>query len=156
MAEPIVISGAASGDLEPMPIKPAWILRGDPAAKGKLLATAADKLAYIMVWECTPGEFEWHYNVEEETIYLLEGEVFISADGAPEKRVGPGDIVVFPPGTSTVWRITRPVRKIAVLRKHMPLPLGLATRAWNKLMRKVAALSPRPAASARAGGLLPS
>ena len=156
MAETVVIPGATFDDLEPMPINPVWILRGGPVARGRLLTDTPDKLAYIMAWECTPGEFEWHYAVEEETVYFLDGEVFISIDGAPERRLGAGDLVVFTPGSSTVWRVSRTVRKIAILRKHMPLPLGLATRAWNKLLRRAAAFSSRAGTPQPGGSLVRS
>jgi len=156
MAETIVIPGAAFDDLEPMPIDPARIRRGNPVARGRLLTDTPDRLAYIMAWECMPGEFAWHYAIEEETVYFLDGEVFVSIDGAPERRLGAGDLVVFTRGSSTVWRITHTVRKIAILRKHTPFPLGLATRAWNKLRRRAAAFSSHAGTAQPSGSLVRS
>jgi len=148
MAEPIVISGGSFDNLEAMPIAPDWIRRGDPVARGKLLVTTPDRLSYIMSWECTPGEFEWHFRLAEGTAWFVEGEAFIGIGGTAERRVGAGDIIVFAAGSSAVWRITRPVRKIAVLRKRLPRPMGLAVRAWNKMLRGAQIVPMQPAGDA--------
>ena len=85
-----------------------------------------------MVWECTAGRFNWHYS-EDETVVIISGEVFITSDKGEERRLGQGDMGFFPAGSSCTWRINDRVKKVAVLRKDMPLALGFGVRVWNKL-----------------------
>jgi hypothetical protein len=40
----------------------------------------------------------------------------------------------FPAGSSSLWRVPSEVRKLAVCRHTLPQPLGLALRAWRKLL----------------------
>lgn len=135
MSSSIVIAAAASSDLEPAPISPGWILSGTPEARSKLLATSHDGASCVMVWECTSGRFNWHYS-EDETAVVISGEVFITTEKG-ERRLGQGDMAFFPAGTSCMWRINVPVRKVAIIRKALPLPLGFGLRAWNKLLRTI-------------------
>jgi len=93
-----------------------------------------DKTSRTMVWECTPGVFDWHYD-EDEVVYIIAGEVFITSRDGAERRLGEGDMAHFPAGSACRWRITQPVRKIAVLRKNMPKLFSLGVRAWHKLRR---------------------
>ncbi len=86
-----------------------------------------------MVWTCTPGKFHWHYNVDE-TLYILEGEVFVTDENEEVRRLGPGDLVFFPAGCHSVWHVTKDVRKIAFCRQSMPLVAGYGLRAVNKLI----------------------
>ena len=134
MSDSIVIATASKEELSSAPVTPSWILSGTPEARNKLLATSHDRTAYNMVWECTPGSFNWHYS-EDETVVLISGEVFITENNGPERRLGPGDMAFFPAGCSAKWRITSTVRKVAVLRNPLPMPLALATRIWNKLLK---------------------
>jgi uncharacterized cupin superfamily protein len=119
-----------------MPITPGWILGGLPEARAKLLATSQDKTSNIMVWECTPGRFNWQYT-EDESVCIISGEVFITTVDGTERRLGQGDMAFFPAGTSCTWRVTERVRKVAFLRKDMPPLLGLGVRVWHKLLRTV-------------------
>jgi uncharacterized cupin superfamily protein len=50
-----------------------------------------------MVWECNAGRFIWDYGVDE-TVVVISGEVFITANGEKEKRLGEGDTAFFPAG----------------------------------------------------------
>jgi mannose-6-phosphate isomerase-like protein (cupin superfamily) len=87
-----------------------------------------------MVWECTAGRFNWHYS-EDETVVVISGEVFITAEKGDETRLGQGDVGFFPAGSSCIWRINDRVKKVAVLRKDMPIALGFGVRVWNKALR---------------------
>ncbi len=61
------------------------------------------------IWTCEASSFDWHYD-QQETCYLLEGEVTVTA--ADEKvSFGAGDLVVFPEGLDCVWEVRAPVRK---------------------------------------------
>ena len=134
MSKSIVIEATASADLEPAPISSDWILAGAPEARNKTLAKSHDRTSSIVVWECTAGSFNWHYG-EDETVYIISGEVFISTENGEESRLGEGDMAVFPGGVSCKWRVTTPVKKFAITRKDLPLPVGFGVRACHKLAR---------------------
>jgi len=135
MSQRIVITAAMSADLDPCPITPGWIRQGMPQARAKVLGMSEDKTSRMMAWECTPGEFDWHYGDEDEVVYILAGEVFITTGDGVERRLAAGDMAFFPAGSSCRWRVTQQVRKVAVLTRHMPRLVGLATRAWHKAIR---------------------
>jgi uncharacterized protein len=62
------------------------------------------------IWEKEASEFPWHYD-EQETCYLLEGDVIVTPEGGEPVRFGAGDLVTFPPGMSCTWEVIKPVRK---------------------------------------------
>ncbi len=62
------------------------------------------------IWEHDPARFPWSYD-EEETCYLLEGDVTVTPENGVPVRLGPGDFVTFPAGLSCTWEIHRKVRK---------------------------------------------
>ena len=127
-------SGSAPIELPPAPFPRAWIRNGSPVARASTLWRSADNIASTMIWECSAGVFDWYYG-EEETVHILEGEVFVTPTGGKEFRLGPGDTAVFRFGSSAVWRSPERVRKGASCRHEAPLPASLFTRAWRKLMR---------------------
>ena len=134
MSKSIVIAAAASAILEPSPISADWILDGTPEAENKIVAKSLDGTSYTVVWECTAGLFNWHYS-EDETVVVISGEVFVTAEAGEECRLGEGDIAFFPAGSSAVWRVPDRIKKVAFLRKDLPPPLGLGVRAWHKLLQ---------------------
>jgi uncharacterized cupin superfamily protein len=133
MSNSIVIAATATSVLEPAPISPDWILAGTPEARSKILAKSHDGTSCIMVWECTAGRFNWYYN-EDETIVVISGEVFITNDQGEERQLVQGDMGFFPAGSSCTWSVTDRIKKVAVLRKDLPLPLGFGVRAWHKFL----------------------
>jgi uncharacterized cupin superfamily protein len=62
------------------------------------------------IWEKEVSEFPWYYE-EEETCYLLEGDVTVTPEGGKPVRFGKDDLVTFPKGMSCTWKIHKPVRK---------------------------------------------
>lgn len=138
MSRLIVIAASTDAELEPAPISPSWILAGTPQARSKILAKSRDGTSYVMAWECTAGRFKWHYS-EDETVVVTSGEVIITTETGAEMRLGPGDMGFFPAGSSCTWHVTDRIKKVAVLRKDLPLPLGIGVRAWHKLLRNVGA-----------------
>jgi len=113
-----------------------------------------------MAWSCTAGRFNWHYSVDE-TLHIVSGEVFVTDEKGQTHRLGAGDMVFFPAGTSSVWNVPNFVRKIAFCRHSMPRPCGLLLRVWNKVARRLtgfpsgAATGAAPAVmtGVRAGGI---
>ena len=133
MSNTIVFAAPADVELMPAPIPRHWVVEGTPEARSKLLARSADGASSIMAWSCTPGRFRWHYNVDE-TLHIISGEVFVTDEDGKERRLGPGDMVFFPAGSSSLWHVTQEIKKLAFCRHSMPRPIGFALRAWNKLV----------------------
>jgi hypothetical protein len=129
-------SANATPPLASSPINKDWILEGAPEASSAILSRSEDQTACTIMWSCTPGKFRWIYDFDE-TIHFLEGVVVID-DGAGPRRLGPGDVVFFPVGTSAVWTVEATVRKLAFCRKALPAPIGTAVkmlRAMRNAMR---------------------
>jgi uncharacterized cupin superfamily protein len=120
----------------PTSINPSWILTGSPQHRVKQLARSADRGSYSVAWDCTAGLFNWHYT-QEETLVVLTGEAFIRVNDASETRIGPGDVVFFPAGSSAVWRVPEYIRKVAFMREPIPPPLRFGVRAVNAFFRRV-------------------
>ena len=104
----------ADRDSAHAPINPAWIRSGSPTARARSLFATVDGDFSATIWECTEGEFDWQYR-SDEIIHILEGETFV--DG---RRLTVGDVAMFARGTSAHWRITIPVRKLALHRSVTP------------------------------------
>lgn len=121
----------AAARLEAAPIEPSWIVAGEPRARCALLNQSRDRTAITLVWDCTAGEFDWTY-VDDETVHILEGEVVLD-DGSGQRRVGPGDVVLFHAGSTWRWQVPVYVKKVAFLRVPLPRPAVLAVRAWRRL-----------------------
>jgi uncharacterized protein len=132
VTQPVVFAAPTDVELAPAPIPSNWVVEGSPQAHSKRLSTSADGTAVIIAWSCTPGRFHWHYN-SDEIAHVVSGEVFLTDQNGVSRRVGAGDMVYFPAGSSMLWHVTQEIRKIAICRQPMPLPFGFALRAWNKL-----------------------
>jgi uncharacterized cupin superfamily protein len=118
-------------DLKPSPIEPSWIIEGNPEARSSLLSTSECKTAWTLIWSCTEGRFNWHYDFDE-TIMILEGSIVLESDGMPPKRYGVGDVVFFRSGASVKWHVEGYVKKVAFCRLTNAPVLGYAIRAINK------------------------
>jgi uncharacterized cupin superfamily protein len=62
------------------------------------------------IWKKEASEFPWFYD-EQETCYLLEGDVVVTPDGGEPVEIKKGDLVTFPKGMSCTWNIRSDVRK---------------------------------------------
>ncbi|HEX4409289.1 MAG TPA: cupin domain-containing protein [Xanthobacteraceae bacterium] len=132
MSAAIIFAVPADVELAPAPIPPSWIVDGAPQAFSKRLAMSADGTSSVMAWSCTPGRFHWHYHIDE-TLHIISGEVFVTDEKGECHRLGAGDMVFFPAGTSSFWHVTKQVRKLAFCRHTIPMPVGFGLRVWNKL-----------------------
>lgn len=62
------------------------------------------------IWEKEASTFPWTYG-DNETCYILEGDVIVTPEGGEPVQFGKGDIVTFPAGMSCTWEIRSDVRK---------------------------------------------
>ena len=62
------------------------------------------------VWEKEISEFPWEYD-EQETCYILEGNVVVTPVNGNPVSFGEGDLVVFSKGLECRWKINKAVRK---------------------------------------------
>lgn len=134
LSKSIAMATPNSLELSPSPIPTEWILSGTPKAWSNWISTSQDRMSEIVVWECSAGHFQWHYQ-KDESVIVLSGEAFLIKPDGQEIRFGAGDVGYFPAGTICTWRVPGPFRKIAVLRDPMWRPLGYAAKAWNRLVR---------------------
>jgi len=130
---PAEFARLAEVELLPAPIPASWIVEGTPQARSKRLWTSIDGTASVIAWSCTPGRFNWHYKVDE-ILHIVSGEVFVTDDKGQSRRLGPGDMVYFRAGSSSLWHVTQELRKVAICRHNIPWALGFALRAWRKLV----------------------
>lgn len=104
--------------LQPDPIPQEWILEGNPTARRRQLVGSSDNLSSTHMWDCSAGRFNWYYTTDE-VIYVLEGSVVVEDAAGVRRRLGAGDIFLFPAGTRFHWTVPHYIRKIAFL--HRPL-----------------------------------
>jgi len=134
VSKSIVIASAAAVAFEAAPVTPDRVRDGMPETHSKELARSLDRTSHVMVWDCSAGRFTWDYN-KDETLVVLAGEAFITDEKGDEHRIGAGDVVFFPAGTSSRWHVPNYIKKVAFLRHSMPRPMGFGVLAWNALLR---------------------
>ena len=145
--ESSITLGTSSAKFVPNPIHAAWILDGNPVARAELLSSSADGTASTYFWDCTAGRFNWFYSFDE-TFHILEGEVTLKYPSGVSRRVGTGDTVFFPAGSSAEWTVDNYVRKLAFCRTPVPRVLTVARHVVRRLKRAVRG------GAAEGGGLL--
>lgn len=153
MSHNLVAANPATVELSPSPFPEEWVIEGTPQAKATAIAHSSDLGMTVIAWSCTKGRFRWHYHVDEMA-HILAGEVFITDESGAERRLGPGDTVFFPAGSTMLWRVTADVRKIAVCRVTVPRLVTFGLRAWTKLRRIAAEILGLEGEAAPDGGLM--
>ena len=144
MPQPILIS-KVDQSLRPAPINPDWVMGGTPTARNKELSRSRDGLASTLLWDCTPGRFEWIYDTDE-TIHILEGSVVLDDGVAPPRTCVAGDVVFFPAGARVRWTVETHLRKLAFFRRGLPGPAAAIVSNLRNLkgaLRGVKALTRR-------------
>ncbi len=151
-----VFTDDARDDWRDCPIDPAWILDGTPHARIVTLANGRDDWATTALWDCTPGTFDWRF-AWDETVHILDGVVEVTLPDGGRRRLTRGSVAFFPAGSRAVWRVVEPVRKLAVCRRALPVPLARLLAApdrlrdrLGRLTRRVRERAPRLAGSALA------
>jgi uncharacterized protein len=124
--------GSTTETLGARPIRPEWILEGQPVARSRTLFTSADGTASMLVWDCTAGRFNWFYGIDE-SVCILEGSVRLKDSSGNSRLVTAGDTVFFPAGSQAEWTIDKYVRKVAFLRSTVPAPVVLGIRVFRRL-----------------------
>ena len=127
--------------LVPTPIRPNWIIEGQPRTLAAEIAHTDDGTTRVYVWQTSAGRFHWNYDFDE-VVQIVDGEVFVSDQTHPERRLGPGDVAFFPIGARTLWRVPDHLRKIATIRRGPPSPIADVLR-WIRAAKHK--LSPEPA-----------
>jgi hypothetical protein len=157
VTEAIVYFNGDDVQMAPAPIEPSWIREGTPVARNFVLSSAREGGAFTMLWDCTAGVFEWHYE-SDETVYVLKGGVVVCDDAGVEHRLGPGDHVLFRAGSRAVWRVDSYVQKVAFLRTPAPWLFMLPLRLFRKIskMAKMSWSSAFIALTTKASMLLPA
>lgn len=135
--------------LKSAPIRPEWIIQGEPLARNHVLFVSEDRSSLTLFWECTAGVFRWIYD-EEETIYVIDGGMTLTYPNGEIKTVGKGDVVYFAAGDTAIWTVESHVQKIAVFRRPMPKTFGQLLAVYHKAMARFA-----PAAQPARGADIP-
>jgi uncharacterized cupin superfamily protein len=137
--------------LGPAPITPAWVRAGAPIARAAELSRSADGTSFTVIWDCTAGEFDWHYRVDE-TLQVLEGHAILQEPGKLPIRLGPGDVAFCPRGTTVHWHVECYIKKVAFLREIIPNPIRRPYTMLRHLRHRLrTALRPRSATPAQTG-----
>ena len=131
-----VIFSKSDVELKPSPINAAWILEGRPVARNSILSRSEDQTACTIVWDCSKGKFEWHYDFDE-TVHFIEGSVTIDDGHSPARIYGPGDVLFFPAGSKAVWTVDNYIRKVAFCRKVLPGPVGTLIKVLRAVKHKL-------------------
>jgi uncharacterized cupin superfamily protein len=124
----------ASLDLDPAPIRPEWVIDGQPIARCRHWSDSSDGTTSAMVWDCTAGRFRWYFG-GDEIVHIIEGEVIVASDDVPERMLRPGDAALFRAGTWATWHVPHYVRKHAICRDSLPAAITFPLRATKKAAR---------------------
>ncbi|MBY0296570.1 MAG: cupin domain-containing protein [Methylobacterium sp.] len=128
MSLPPIVFCPTDVPLKAAPINPHWVRVGNPEARNVVLSRSADGTASTILWDCSAGEFVWHYDIDE-TIYFLEGSAVIGDAGTPPRRFVAGDVLFLPKGSVANWHVESYVKKVAFCRRVQPKVIGQALRA---------------------------
>ena len=108
---PGILSASVRGpELDRWPIPDDQVVSGSPQASGRFLWQSDDKRLSNGLWRCTEGSFTWDYTWDE-TIFFIEGEVTITAEGQGSRTYRDGDMIFVPSGTRSRWDVGKTVRK---------------------------------------------
>jgi len=151
MSKRLVTADPATIELQPAPFPEEWVIEGRPQARAREIARSPDGAMTVIAWSCSKGRFRWQYQIDE-MLHILSGQVILTDERGAERRVGPGDTVFCPSGTSFIWNVVEDVRKVAVCHVAMPKPVVFGLRAWNKMSRIACALLGLDADPAASGG----
>lgn len=61
-------------------------------------------------WEKEPSVFNWYYS-EDETFYVVEGDVEVTLDDGTKVSFSAGDMVLFKKGVRCTWNVKERIFK---------------------------------------------
>lgn len=134
-----VAAGLADLDLDPAPIRPEWVLEGNPVARCRQWSDSTDGTTQAMAWDCTAGTFRWYFG-GDEIVHIIEGEVSVTDEAGETRTLRPGDAALFRAGTWSVWRVPSYVRKHAICRDSLPALVTVPLRASKRTSRAASRL----------------
>lgn len=70
------------------------------------------------IWKAGPGEYVHPGGEHGETFVVISGEGALLVEGQPPLELAAGSIVEIPPNTPATMRVTRTVRKVAIVAPH--------------------------------------
>jgi hypothetical protein len=95
--------------LEPDPLDPEQVVRGNPETSSLTLAESEDGDETCGFWRCTPGTMT---DTEvEESFLIITGEARVEFEDGRDLTFGPGDTHTFAGGEKTVWTVRETVLK---------------------------------------------
>lgn len=115
----IKVVKASNAPFPAYPIPPESIRSGNPVGRGGDLLQSDDQKFTGGLWICEPGEFEWVFG-GDECLIVLEGEVIITQEGGESHTLCTGDMIYFPIGAKTNWKITKRLKEFYVTRTPVP------------------------------------
>ena len=115
------------------PIEPSWIIESTPLAEASVLSKCADSQAWTVVWQCSEGRFNWHYDYDE-TILILDGSIVLENETFTRPATD-GDVIFFKDGAQAKWHVQSNVRKLGFCRKTQPVLLSDVLQALSKIKR---------------------
>ncbi|MFT4097917.1 MAG: cupin domain-containing protein [Rhodoblastus sp.] len=132
MGQPAIDISSTDVELVDAPIPAGWIVSGAPRARMAELSRSSDRAASSAIWDCTAGEFDWRFGVDE-WVHILEGSVDVRDENGEWRELAPGAVALFRAGSVSRWRVRVYVRKLAVCRVAMPASVALALRVLARL-----------------------
>jgi uncharacterized protein len=110
----IAHSSDSATEFEPFPI--ADVMEGEPDGKVHWLRqeSGGEGVLYTGIFTGNPSTFPYTFS-GDETFHVIEGHVTIEVEGAAAVDLHPGDIVSFPKGATSVWRVHEPFKKFFVI-----------------------------------------
>jgi hypothetical protein len=135
MPNQIFISSTET-QLSDAPIPAAWVRAGAPHARCAELSRSRDGTAAGLMWDCTAGEFDWFFGVDE-WVHIVEGSVHVRDEEGQWRTLTPGSVALFRAGCWSRWRVDDYVRKLAICRTAGPVSLGAVLRLFARLRAEI-------------------
>ena len=119
-SRPSVIRASEIG-YTPWPGTQEEVLEGSLAMRVHTLFASPDGRTANGFWQCDPCKVRLVHPFHE-TFVVLEGSLTIEPEGGEPVKMGPGDAVVLPEGTVSIWTIHATVTKLFTLYREDGLP----------------------------------
>ena len=112
-----VVKGSAPLDWGEIPQEPG---NPRPPAYETVEHRSGDGRFAVGFWKRDPEEGEMSLTEFHEVMFILEGEVEITAEDGTVHNVGSGDLVIAPQHCRGTWKALTPVRKVWTIYREFP------------------------------------